>query len=183
MKNNTKCVGVSMVLLLPAVLTGCGGMKSDLKDAINAEISTQQTCFSLQNNNVSWPVNLSTFDLNLTQHPVLAAMKKAKLVAVKQVTGSFYQQYLQLMPINGAAKYWSKDGFCVGHEAVDKVLEWTTPGDRGGIQMTQVTYTWKLTGVPSWADSDAFKSIKGMSKPVKAMSIVVKTNNGWKAKF
>lgn len=48
--------------------------------------------------------------------------------------------------------------------------------------MTQVTYTWKLDGVPGWVDKNAFSGVKGMSEPEEAKIVLVKTNNGWAAR-
>lgn len=54
-------------------------------------------------------------------------------------------------------------------------------GLNNGAKITQVTYTWKLDGVPGWVDKNAFSGVKGMAEPEEAKIVLVKTNNGWKA--
>lgn len=43
---------------LAVLLSGCGE-KGDFEKAINTKISQSKSCFSLRNNNVSFPVQLS----------------------------------------------------------------------------------------------------------------------------
>ena len=59
------------------------------------------------------------------------------------------------------------------------VKEWTPPDG----PMVEVSYTWKLVNVPSWARHKAFEDMPGMSKPTEDAAIVQQTNNGWKAAF
>ncbi|EET1435960.1 DNA-directed RNA polymerase subunit beta, partial [Escherichia coli] len=80
-------------------------------------------------------------------------------------------------------KFWdSNNGACVGHRAVAEVKSWTEPSEGNGVKMTQVTYTWKLDGVPGWVDKNAFSGVKGMAEPEEAKIVLVKTNNGWAAR-
>jgi len=81
------------------------------------------------------------------------------------------------------AKFWDKEhGACVGTRTVDEIKEWTEPGDAGGQKVTRVSYTWKLSDIPSWVDKDTFSraGVKGIEESEKATAILVKTNNGWK---
>ncbi len=64
-------------------------------------------------------------------------------------------------------------------ELNDEIKEWTEPSDAGGQKVTRVSYTWKLSDIPSWVDKDAFSSVKGVSESEEAKIILVKTNNGW----
>ncbi|EAQ6132068.1 hypothetical protein AXA88_25970, partial [Salmonella enterica] len=77
-------------------------------------------------------------------------------------------------------EFWDrKDGACVDHRAVAEVKSWTEPSEDNGVKMTQVTYKWKLDGVPGWVDKNAFFGVKGMVEPEEAKIVLVKTNNGW----
>ena len=78
--------------------------------------------------------------------------------------------------------FWNrKKGTCVGHRAVAEIKSWTEPSEGNGVKMTQVTFTWKLAGVPGWVDKSAFSGVKGMDEPVETKIFLVKTSDGWKA--
>jgi len=180
-----------LVILLVAaasVLTGCssGPSKGQLANAINEEIK-EKVCFALQNKNIpTWPMRVQR-PLGLMSEqqldPILAAMQAAgylKITQERQQQG-FGQVLVDVITPTDKAKGWwdAQTGFCVGTKAVSEVQEWTDPGKAPGGAI-QVKYTWHLTDVPSWAKRLEFKDIPGMTTPVPGVTIVQKTNKGWK---
>ena len=118
--------------------------------------------------------------------PILTAMQAAGYL---QITQEIQREGFALMPVTvdvitptETAKGWwdVQEGFCVGTRAVADVQEWTEPGKDSGVPL-QVSFTWHLTDVPSWANRAEFKDIQGMTTPVEGMTILQKTNKGWKA--
>lgn len=67
--------------------------------------------------------------------------------------------------------------FCIGTLSVDKIIEWSEPGDLLGKKVTEVKYTTKLVNTPNWASS--VLSNYDTSKERKAALIL--TNKGWSA--
>ncbi|HDL7359434.1 TPA: membrane lipoprotein lipid attachment site-containing protein [Yersinia enterocolitica] len=166
---------------LAVLLSGCGE-KGDFEKAINAKIDQTKTCYSLNNNNVSFPIKLSKprFDENGTGtgSVILDGLVEQGLMAFVK---GWDNNVLGITEEGKQAKIWdAKEGGCVGRRTVDEVKEWTEPGN-GSQKVIRVTYTWKLTDIPSWVDKSAFTSVKGMNEPVQSVITLVKTSNGWKA--
>ncbi|HBS1045973.1 TPA: hypothetical protein ACRRWG_005349 [Klebsiella quasipneumoniae] len=113
--------------------------------------------------------------------PILEGLKKSGLIDIEFEQQGFARVAALSATDKGAkAKFWDKEhGACVGTRTVDEIKEWTEPSDAGGQKVTRVSYTWKLSDIPSWVDKDAFSSVKGMSESKEAKIILVKTNNGW----
>ncbi|EBI7047420.1 lipoprotein [Salmonella enterica] len=163
------------------VLAGCGE-KGDFEKAINAKIGQSKTCFSLRNNDVTFPIQLSKprFDETGTGtgSVILDGLVEQGLMAFVK---GWDNNTLGITEEGKQAKIWNaKEGVCIGHRVVDEVKEWTEPGN-GNQKVVRVTYTWKLTDVPSWVDKSAFSGVKGMSGPADGAMNLVKTSNGWKA--
>ena len=166
---------------LASLLAGCGE-KGDFEKAINAKIGQTKTCYSLNNNNVSFPIKLSKprFDETGTGtgSVILDGLVEQGLMAF--VTRGD-NNTLGITEEGKQAKIWAaKEGVCIGRRVVDEVKEWTEPGN-GNQKVVRVTYTWKLTDVPSWVDKSAFSGVKGMNEPADGAMNLVKTSNGWKA--
>ncbi|OKU36485.1 hypothetical protein ACN79_15730 [Escherichia coli] len=162
-------------------LTGGGG-KRDFEKAINAKIGQSKTCFSLRNNNVTFPVQLSKprFDETGTGtgSVILDGLVEQGLMAFIK---GWDNNTLGITDEGKQAKIWdAKEGVCIGRRVVDEVKEWTEPGN-GNQKVVRVSYTWKLADVPAWVDKKAFSSVKGMNEPEESMINLVKTSNGWKA--
>lgn len=163
------------------VLAGCGE-KGDFEKTINAKIGQSKTCFSLRNNNVTFPVQLSKprFDETGTGtgSVILDGLVEQGLMAFVK---GWDNNTLGITDEGKQAKIWdAKEGVCVGRRAVAEIKEWTEPGN-GNQKVVRVSYTWKLADVPSWVDKKAFSSVKGMNEPEEGMINLVKTSNGWKA--
>ncbi|WP_049271427.1 hypothetical protein [Citrobacter braakii] len=170
------------------LVSGCGE-KSDFEKAINAKISQSKLCYSLQDNDI---VFNKGFPIRVNQgyrsagysgsDEILKGLTNQGLLDVSQQANGFSSfDVLEVTDKGQEVEFWDrKDGACVGHRAVDKITEWTEPGN-GNQKVVRVSYTWKLTDVPSWVDKSAFYGVKGMSEPVESVIALVKTSNGWKA--
>ncbi|MFY0173754.1 MULTISPECIES: membrane lipoprotein lipid attachment site-containing protein [Klebsiella/Raoultella group] len=163
------------------VLAGCGE-KGDFEKTINAKIGQSKTCFSLRNNDVAFPVQLSKprFDETGTGtgSVILDGLVEQGLMAFVK---GWDNNTLGITDEGKQAKIWdAKEGVCIGRRVVDEVKEWTEPGN-GNQKVVRVSYTWKLADVPSWVDKKVFSSVKGMNEPEESMINLVKTSNGWKA--
>ncbi len=163
------------------VLAGCGE-KGDFEKTINAKIGQSKTCFSLRNNDVAFPVQLSKprFDETGTGtgSVILDGLVEQGLMAFVK---GWDNNTLGITDEGKQAKIWdAKDGACIGHRSVAEIKEWTEPGN-GNQKIVRVSYTWKLADVPAWVDKKAFSSVKGMNEPEDSMINLVKTSNGWKA--
>lgn len=114
----------------------------------------------------------------------MPAMKSWKVFTVSQQSNGFSSvDVLEVTDKGQEVDFWNREeGACVGHRAVAEITSWTEPSEGNGAKITQVTYTWKLDGVPGWVDKNVFSGVKGMGEPEEANIILVKTNNGWQAK-
>ncbi|QIP56513.1 hypothetical protein [Hafnia alvei] len=169
------------VVSLAALLSGCGE-KGDFEKAINEKIGQTKTCYSLNNNNVSFPIKLSKprFDETGTGTGSVildGLVEQGLMVFVK----GWDNNTLGITEEGKQAKIWdAKEGVCIGRRVVDEVKEWTEPGN-GNQKVVRVTYTWKLTDVQGWVDKTVFASVKGINEPADGAMNLVKTSNGWKA--
>lgn len=166
---------------LASLLAGCGE-KGDYEKAINAKIGQSKTCFSLRNNDVAFPVQLSKprFDETSTGtgSVILDGLVEQGLMAFVK---GWDNNTLGITEEGKQAQIWdAKEGVCIGRRVVDEVKEWTELGN-GNQKVVRVTYTWKLTAVPPWVDKSAFSGVKGMNEPADGAMNLVKTSNGWKA--
>ncbi|MEE3663219.1 membrane lipoprotein lipid attachment site-containing protein [Brenneria sp. g21c3] len=173
------------------VLAGCGE-KGDFEKAINEQISKDAVCYgfsSKESNNSAFERfnNKAVVRVNIRsggEDPILTGLKNTGLLDISYEQEMFKQVAVLSATEKGRkAKFWdSGNGACVGHRAVAEVKSWTEPSEGNGVKMTQVTYTWKLDGIPGWVDKDAFSGVKGMTEPEEAKIVLVKTNNGWAAR-
>lgn len=172
------------------VLAGCGE-KGDFEKAINAKISKSKLCYSLQNNDIAFnkgfPVKVNhgfrSAGYSASDEVLKGLIEQGLLKVSQQANGFRSVDVLEVTDKGQQVEFWDrKDGACVGHRAVAEVKSWTEPSEGNGVKMTQVTYTWKLDGVPGWVDKNAFSGVKGMSEPEEAKIVLVKTNNGWAAR-
>ncbi|TYL41597.1 membrane lipoprotein lipid attachment site-containing protein [Dickeya sp. ws52] len=171
------------------VLAGCGE-KGDFEKAINAKISQSKVCYSLKDNDVvfnkGFPRRVNRgfrYAEYSASDEILKGLVEQGLLKVSQESNGFNSvDVLEVTDKGQEVEFWNrKDGACVGHRVVAEVKSWTEPSEGNGVKMTQVTYTWKLDGVPGWVDKKAFSGVKGMATPEEAKIVLVKTNNGWSA--
>lgn len=173
---------------IAAFVSGCGE-KGDFEKAINAKISQSKLCYSLQDNgivfNKGFPIRVNHSYRSAgysASDEILKGLANQGLLAVSQKANGFSSvDVLEVTDKGQEVEFWDrKDGACVGHRTVDKITEWTEAGE-DGMKVVRVSYTWKLTDVPSWVDKSAFSGVKGMSGPADGAMNLVKTSNGWKA--
>ncbi|EDH9952700.1 DNA-directed RNA polymerase subunit beta [Salmonella enterica subsp. enterica serovar Newport] len=179
-----------VIAALAVLLSGCGE-KGDLEKAINEQISKSKVCYSLQDNdfafNKGFPVKVNHGYRSAgysASDEILKGLANQGLLDVSQQPNGFSSvDVLEVTDKGQEVEFWDREnGACVGHRAVTEVKSWTEPSEGNGVKMTQVTYTWKLDGVPGWVDKNAFSGVKGMSEPEEAKIVLVKTNNGWAAR-
>ncbi|WP_448622498.1 membrane lipoprotein lipid attachment site-containing protein [Dickeya fangzhongdai] len=171
------------------VLAGCGE-KGDFEEAINAKLSQSKLCYSLQDNDIvfnkGFPIKVNHGYRAAgysASDEILKGLVEQGLLKVSQESNGFSSvDVLDVTDKGQEVEFWDrKDGACVGHRVVAEVKSWTEPSEGNGVKMTQVTYTWKLDGVPGWVDKKAFSGVKGMTTPEETKTVLVKTNNGWQA--
>ncbi|MCA6924817.1 membrane lipoprotein lipid attachment site-containing protein [Pectobacterium versatile] len=171
-------------------LAGCGE-KGDFEKAINAKISKSKVCYSLQNNdfafNKGFPIKVNRGYRSAgysASDEILNGLVEQGLFTVSQQSNGFSSvDVLDVTDKGQEVEFWDREqGACVGHRVVAEITSWTEPSDGAGTKITQVTYTWKLDGVPGWVDKNAFFGVKGMTEPEEAKIVLVKTNNGWAAR-
>ena len=181
---------ILLVACTALVLAGCGE-KGDFEKAINAKISKSKVCYSLQNNdfafNKGFPVKVNhgyrSAGYNASDEILKGLVEQGLLNVSQQPNGFSSVDVLEVTDKGQEVDFWNREeGACVGHRAVAEITSWTEPSEGNGVKMTQVTYTWKLDGVPGWVDKKAFSGVKGMAEPEEAKIVLVKTNNGWAAR-
>jgi hypothetical protein len=179
-----------LVAALAVLVSGCGE-KGDFEKEINAKISQSNLCYSLQDNDIvfnkGFPIKVNhgyrSAGYNASDE-ILNGLAEQGLLTVSQQSNGFSNvDVLEVTDKGQEVEFWDREkGACVGHRTVAEVKSWTEPSEGNGVKMTQVTYTWKLSDIPSWVDKNSFASVKGMSEPEEAKIVLVKTNNGWAAR-
>lgn len=181
---------ILLVVGTALILAGCGE-KGDFEKAINAIISKSKLCYSLQDNDIvfnkGFPLKVNRGYRSAgysASDEILKGLAEQGLLAVSQQPNGFGSvDVLEVTDQGKKVEFWDrKDGACVGHRIVAEVKSWTEPSEGNGVKITQVTYRWKLDGVPGWVDKKAFSGVKGMAEPEEAKIVLVKTNNGWSAR-
>lgn len=156
------------ITVLAVLLSGCGE-KGDFEKAINAKFAQSKLCYSLQNNDVTFnkgfPIKVNHGYRSAgysASDEILKGLANQGLLDVSQQPNGFSSvDVLEITDKGQEVEFWDrKDGACVGHRVVAEIKEWTEPGN-GNQKVVRVTYTWKLTDVPSWVDKSAFSGVKG----------------------
>jgi hypothetical protein len=92
------------------------------------------------------------------------------------------QKYFQQV----SGTFGQTGGFCYGQKTVDSVLKWGEPVTTSGYSETEVTYTYKIVNMASWAERpdiqqafpDVGVTLGGASKTNQAAALQL-TSNGW----
>lgn len=180
---------ILLVSCTALALAGCGE-KGDFEKAINAKLSQSKLCYALQDNDIvfnkGFPVKVNRGYRSAgysASDEILKGLVEQGLITVSQQANGFSSvDVLEVTDKGQEVEFWDREnGACVGHREVSEIKEWTEPGN-GNQKVVRVSYTWKLTDVPSWVDKKAFSSVKGMAEPEEAKIVLVKTNNGWSAR-
>lgn len=92
------------------------------------------------------------------------------------------QRYFQQVP----GTFGKTGGFCFGQKVVDSVPKWTDPVTTGGVSQTEVTYTYRIESLASWASRpdilqafpDIQTTVMGASKASQRIGLSL-TDRGW----
>lgn len=85
-----------------------------------------------------------------------------------------------------AGTFGQTNGFCYGQKTVEAIVKWTEPVTAGPSSQTEVTYTYKIVNMASWAERPdvqrAFPNIQatltGASKTTEVAGLQL-TSKGW----
>jgi voltage-gated potassium channel Kch len=92
------------------------------------------------------------------------------------------KKYFQQLPGN----LGQTTGFCYGEKTVDSIVKWTEPMTMGSYSQTEVTYTYKIKNLASWAERsdvqrafwDIGTTVDGTSKSNQIVGLQL-MNHGW----
>lgn len=92
------------------------------------------------------------------------------------------KKYFQVKP--GA--FGQSGAFCYGQKAVDSIVKWTEPAAMGPYTQSEVTYTYRIANLASWANradiqqafGDIRTTVSGISKADETAGLQL-TNKGW----
>ncbi len=92
------------------------------------------------------------------------------------------RKYFQMKP----GVFGQTGAFCYGQKTVDSIVKWTEPAAMGPYTQSEVTYTYKISGLAPWAKQadvqqvfgDIRTTVSGISKANETAGLVL-TNKGW----
>nr|WP_314613719.1 hypothetical protein [uncultured Pseudomonas sp.] len=195
-------------LALLATLAGCSDTKdaseANFHKAAQAYLDTQYPhCFVVSN----FPTKTQDFDVTGT-NKALHALAKVGIVSEREISRveiperlwqpartdiyyaydltdegrKLYKADAQKM-LNGS----TRGGLCFGKAQVTAIEQFSEPGEMMGRTISDVTYAYKITGLPDWAGNEEVKSnIRDLGKavatndtPAREKRVMVLTNQGW----
>lgn len=188
-------------VLVALALAGCGDglSKGSLGKIVDAELLQRHepVCWSLQNNDVSWPVTVNFGFDSPAQEPVLVGAVEAGILDV-QNPNSRLPLGEQLLIGNASRNHWSIDltdkgrkagawdsqkGLCIGRPRLHEIVRWTEPAEGRGTRYTEVSYTWTLQDAPKWVEPAHFAGVEGAAEPVQGSMTLVKASDGWRSPY
>jgi hypothetical protein len=138
--------------------------------------------------------------------PKLAALEQVGLVQATETTavvhgmldplrGATPPQLVKRYELTADGKKYAKvipsavgetNAFCYGHKTVESIIKWTDPTTVGPSTQTEVTYTYRIAGVATWAEnpnvqqafSDIRTTVNGTSKTTEVAGLQL-TSKGW----
>ena len=155
-----------------------------------------------------FPIDVPKADKNDTYGiaPELAALEQAGLVHGSDTTavvhgmldafqGSTPAQPVRRYELTAEGKQHFREvpdifkqtvGFCYGRKTVDSIIQWTEPITRGAYSRKEVTYTYRIVDVASWAERrdvqhvfpDIRTTVSGASNTDEIATLQL-TNKGW----
>ncbi len=196
------------LVILATALVGCSDPKkasdSNFEKATQAWLDTAYpSCFLMS----AFPVESKEFDVTGNDkmlHALAGAgvLKEVEL-SRKEIAASLFQpartqiQYSYDLTDEGR-KYYKADaqkrrdgntapGLCIGKAKVDKIEQFTEPGDMMGQKISRVTYTYKVDELPKWASDPTVVAthrelapmVASKDTPIKETRAFILTNNGW----
>lgn len=186
-------------LALLATLAGCSNSEetseASFRKAAQAYLDTQYPhCFVIS----SFPTKTQDFDLHGT-NKALHALAQVGVVSEKEISRTevparLWQAartdiyYAYDLTDEGRKYYKADNGLCFGKAQVTAIEQFSEPSEVTGQKMSNVTYAYKITGLPAWAGDDGVKaSIAELGKavasndaPLKETRAMVLTSQGWR---
>lgn len=181
----------SIALFFAVIGTGCGDglTKGRAADALEKSFPTQGVCWATRDMaNSRFPLRVNFDSSQRDGNAILGALAQSGLVSLsnKHVVGNangvfgHQEMLVELTDAGRQAQAWHEQhGFCIGTKVVDDVLQWTEPTRASDVQVSRVSYTWRISRVPTWARAPAFQALQGMDEPVEATATLRKMNDGW----
>ncbi|MFJ4348888.1 hypothetical protein [Pseudomonas sp. NPDC089401] len=195
-------------LALLATLAGCSdtqdASEANFRKAAQAYLDTQYPhCFVT----TDFPTKTQDFDVNGT-NKALHALATVGIVSEKEISrvevpDRLWQKartdiYYAFDLTEEGRKYYKADaqtmlngklkgGLCFGKAEVTAIEQFSEPGQMMGHTISDVTYAYKVNGLPAWASDDKVRgSIRGLDEalatreaPAREKRVMVLTNNGW----
>lgn len=170
------------------VLPGCGTSSADFARQLNQKIGEAQgSCVpAYVAAATSFPLNIDGYGsingsiLEGLQRDGYINLQEKPVTETSVLPVNRYSYVISLTDKGKTAHVWdAQHGFCVGHKVVKEVVEWTKPTAFRALTFTQVTYTWRLDGSPSWTDSPSFDYVPGLRRSETGYAVFVQTNRGW----
>ncbi|GLO31829.1 hypothetical protein KI429_08930 [Pseudomonas shirazica] len=186
-------------LALLATLAGCSNSEetseASFQKAAQAYLDTQYPhCFVIS----SFPTRTQDFDVHGT-NKALHALAQVGVVSEKEISRTevparLWQAartdiyYAYDLTDEGRKYYKADNGLCFGKAQVTAIEQFSEPSEVTGQKMSNVTYAYKITGLPAWAGDDGVKaSIAELGKavasneaPLKETRAMVLTSQGWR---
>lgn len=190
-------------LALLATLLGCSddqqATEAGLRKAAQAWLDTQYPrCFVVGN----FPAHTRDFDVD-GSNQALRALARAGVVSEKETrrteiperlwqparTDIYYAYELteRGRPYYKADALNGQGGLCFGKAQVTAIEGFTPPQEQGGQQRTQLTYRYRVSDLPAWAQDPALGAdIKGLAQaaasttqPIQDTRRMVLSKRGW----
>ncbi|MGV5525787.1 hypothetical protein [Pseudomonas sp. XP1] len=186
-------------LALFATLAGCSNSEdtseASFQKAAQAYLDTQYPrCFVIS----SFPAKTQDFDLHGT-NKALHALARVGVVSEKEISRTevparLWQAartdiyYAYELTDEGRRYYKADNGLCFGKAQVTAIEQFSKPSEVTGQKISNVTYAYKITGLPAWAGDEGVKaSIAELGKavasndtPLKETRAMVLTSQVWR---
>ena len=201
MQRRAFLAAVAAALPLLAACSSGGPTRDVLAQQLTSELMGRPPCFAT---NVAFPYTRRdtvrpTEDL-LASLPELVALQDAGLVTLTQKgVGLFrYKPIIQttaeLTDLGRSAYHphlpglvTATPGFCGGQRQLGEVRQFTAPDDSAGIKVTDVEYTFRTSGLPSWMKNTRLRSqflsvrnfVDAEQTPASSHSRFEHTAQGW----
>ncbi|KAE9530387.1 hypothetical protein [Testudinibacter aquarius] len=119
--------------------------------------------------------------------------KENKMLALKRMWGEpteekvvVYSETDKIKPylVEESNAFSSSRKLCSGRAVVEQIVNFTEPGEQGGVKASQVNYRITIKDLADWATSPTFEQIYPRAKLTESelnkTSILILTNEGWK---
>ncbi len=189
-----------IILVFPLVLVSCSNSKTpnakNFQEAINNDLMQNNfACISIFNN---FPVSVIIANQSSDpDYPKLEALKKVGLVSSTDIEKKMDTYYghpifkVHSYDVTPEGKKFLSttlaNTFCYAEPQVAKIINWTEPSADLGETLTNVTYTYQLKNIASWANDPTMRDIfpkivqlvENADKEQRNQDLTL-TNTGWK---